>query len=77
MIAAQLREYVAWIVLLAAPATKGEDTLLNQSDLIARAGGLSDAQLLASLNFDRQAYDLVRTGEGFDSGTDAKTKGAW
>jgi uncharacterized protein len=49
-----------WIVLLGAPATKGEDTLLNQSDLIARAGGLSDAQVLASLNFDKQAYELVQ-----------------
>jgi pimeloyl-ACP methyl ester carboxylesterase len=51
---------ISWIVLLAAPATKGEDTLLNQSDLIARAGGLTDAQVLASLNFDKQAYDLVQ-----------------
>jgi uncharacterized protein len=50
---------VPWVVLLAAPATKGEDTLLNQSDEIARAGGLADAQVLASLNFDKQAYDLV------------------
>ena len=50
---------LSWIVLLAPPATKGEDTLLNQSDLIARAGGLGDAQILASLNFDKQAYDLV------------------
>ncbi|MGB7439042.1 MAG: alpha/beta hydrolase [Candidatus Acidiferrum sp.] len=50
-----------WIVLLAPPATKGEDTLLNQSDLIARAGGLSNAQVLASLNFDKQAYDLLQT----------------
>lgn len=50
----------SWIVLLAAPATKGEDTLLNQSDLIARAGGLTEAQVLASLNFDKQAYDLVQ-----------------
>jgi uncharacterized protein len=58
-IAASSRD-VAWIVLLAAPATKGEDTLLNQSDLIARTGGLSDAQALASLNFDKQAYDLLQ-----------------
>lgn len=50
---------VPWVVLLAAPGTKGEDTLLNQSDEIARAGGLADAQVLASLNFDKQAYDLV------------------
>ena len=52
---------VAWVVLLAAPATKGEDTLLNQSELIGRAGGLTDEQLEASLDFDQAAYDLVRT----------------
>jgi len=51
---------VSWIVLLAAPATKGEETLLNQSELIARAGGLSDSQVLTSLNFDKDAYDLVQ-----------------
>jgi uncharacterized protein len=49
-----------WVVLLAAPATKGEDTLLNQSELIARTGGLSDAQVLTSLNFDKEAYDLLQ-----------------
>jgi uncharacterized protein len=48
-----------WVVLLAAPATKGEETLLNQSDMIARASGLAGAQELASLNFDKEAYDLV------------------
>ena len=52
---------VAWVVLLAAPATIGEATLLNQSELIGRAADLTDAQLEASLNFDHAAYDLVRT----------------
>lgn len=51
---------LSWIVLLAAPATKGQETLLKQSELIGRAGGLSDAQLVASLTFDQEAYDLVR-----------------
>lgn len=51
---------VAWIVLLSAPITKGEDTLLSQSELIARAGGLTEPQLEASLEFDHAAYDLVR-----------------
>jgi len=60
LIAAQSKD-VAWVVLLAAPATKGEDTLLNQSELIGRAGGLTDEQLEASLDFDQAAYDLVRT----------------
>jgi pimeloyl-ACP methyl ester carboxylesterase len=60
LIASQSKD-VAWVVLLAAPATKGEDTLLNQSELIGRAGGLTDEQLTASLDFDQAAYDLVRT----------------
>jgi pimeloyl-ACP methyl ester carboxylesterase len=51
---------VNWLVLLAAPATTGEKTLLNQSELIGRAGGLSDEQLDASLGFDQAAYALVR-----------------
>jgi pimeloyl-ACP methyl ester carboxylesterase len=51
---------IPWIVLLAAPATKGEDTLLTQSELIARASSLTDAQIVASLTFDRNAYDIVR-----------------
>jgi len=51
---------VKWTVLLAAPATNGERTLLNQSELIGRAGGLSDEQLEASLGFDQAAYTLVR-----------------
>ena len=51
---------VRWLVLLAAPATTGEQTLLKQSELIGRAGGLSDEQLDASLGFDRAAYALVR-----------------
>jgi pimeloyl-ACP methyl ester carboxylesterase len=52
---------VSWLVLLAPPATSGEETLLNQSSLIGQVGGLTQPQLLASLTFDRQAYDLVRT----------------
>jgi uncharacterized protein len=51
---------IPWIILLAAPATNGEDTLLNQSELISRAAGLSDVDVLTSLNFDKQAYSLVR-----------------
>jgi hypothetical protein len=60
LLASQTKD-VAWVVLLAAPATIGEDTLLHQSELIGRAAGLTDDQLEASLNFDHAAYDLVRT----------------
>ena len=49
-----------WLVLLATPATTGENTLLRQSELIARAGGLPEEQIAHSLEFDRQAYAAVR-----------------
>ncbi len=51
---------VAWIVILAGPATKGEETLLLQSDLITRAAGMTNDQVAKSLDFDRESYNLVR-----------------
>ncbi len=51
---------VSWLVLLATPATAGERTLLHQSELIARAGGLGEEQILRSLEIDRKAYAVVR-----------------
>lgn len=59
MIAARSSD-IAWIVLLAGPATKGEETLLLQSDLITRAAGMTNDQVALSLDFDRQSYNLVR-----------------
>ncbi len=49
-----------WLVLLAAPATSGEQTLLRQSELIARTGGLPEEQIARSQQFDRMAYAAVR-----------------
>jgi len=49
-----------WLVLLATPATTGERTLLRQSELIARAGGLAEEQISRSLQIDRRAYAAVR-----------------
>ena len=57
---------IPWLVLLGAPATKGEDTLLKQSELIARAGNLTEPQIQASLDFDEAAYDLVRQEKDLD-----------
>jgi pimeloyl-ACP methyl ester carboxylesterase len=51
---------VKWMVLLATPATSGEKTLLRQSELIARTGGLPEEQIIRSLEFDRKAYAAVR-----------------
>jgi pimeloyl-ACP methyl ester carboxylesterase len=59
MVAARSSD-VSWIVLLAGPATKGEETLLLQSDLITRAAGMTTEQIAKSLDFDRESYNLVR-----------------
>jgi uncharacterized protein len=59
MIALRSKE-VSWIVILAGPATKGEETLLLQSDLITRAAGMTSDQVAKSLDFDRESYNLVR-----------------
>ena len=49
-----------WLVFLATPATTGERTLLKQSELIARTGGLPEEQIARSQQFDRMAYTAVR-----------------
>jgi len=49
-----------WLMLLAAPATRGEQTLLRQSELMARTGGLPEEQIERSQQFDRKAYAAVR-----------------
>jgi uncharacterized protein len=59
MLAAHSKD-VAWLILLSAPATKGEDTLLNQARLIAQTAGVNEAQLNHSLDFDRKSYALIR-----------------
>ena len=57
---------VNWIAVLAGPATKGEETLLIQSDLITRAAGMNNEQVAKSLDFDRQSYNLVRNEKNRD-----------
>lgn len=59
MLAAHSSE-IAWIVLLAGPGLKGEDTLLLQSDLLLKAAGLDDAQIAKTREFNKQTYALAR-----------------
>lgn len=56
-----------WLMLLATPATTGERTLLRQSELIARTGGLPEEQIARSQQFDRQAYAAVREEKNVSS----------
>jgi pimeloyl-ACP methyl ester carboxylesterase len=51
---------VAWIVLLAGPGLKGEDTLLLQSELILKTAGVNDDQIAKTREFNKQTYALVR-----------------
>jgi len=50
----------AWIVLLAGPGLKGEDTLLLQSELILKTAGVNDDQIAKTREFNKQTYALVR-----------------
>ncbi len=51
---------VPWIVLLAGPGLKGEDTLLLQSELILKTAGVNDGQIAKTREFNKQTYALVR-----------------
>ncbi len=51
---------VAWIVLLAGPGLKGEDTLLLQSELILKTAGVNDGEIARTREFNEQTYALVR-----------------
>jgi len=51
---------VAWIVLLAGPGLKGEDTLLLQTELILKSSGVDDDQIAKARAFNKQTYALVR-----------------
>ena len=51
---------VSWIILLAGPGLKGEDTLLLQSELILKTAGVNDEQIARTREFDKQTYTLVR-----------------
>jgi pimeloyl-ACP methyl ester carboxylesterase len=51
---------VAWMVLLAGPGLKGEDTLLLQSEALLKMYGASDGEIQRTLGFDKQSYALVR-----------------
>ena len=51
---------VAWVVLLAGPGLKGEDTLLLQSELILKTAGVNDGQIASTREFNKQTYALVR-----------------
>ena len=55
---------VDWIALLAGPATKGEETLLIQSDLITRAAGMTNEQVAQESRLRSPVVQLGSDGKG-------------
>jgi pimeloyl-ACP methyl ester carboxylesterase len=51
---------IAFVVMMAGPGVDGLDILTEQGRLIAKAMGLSDADVAASAAFRRQIFDIVR-----------------
>ncbi|NJD20351.1 MAG: alpha/beta hydrolase, partial [Gemmatimonadetes bacterium] len=52
---------VAFLVMLAGPGLPGEEILYLQGDLIARAGGASEAQTAANRRIQEAMFGVVRT----------------
>jgi hypothetical protein len=54
----------AFMVLMAGTAVKGEDVLLEQIALIARADGTSEAEIAKAVSEQKRVYTLMGTQEG-------------
>jgi len=59
MIAARNRE-VAFIVTLAGPGLKGEDLLMLQSELIARADSIPENEIAVNTKINKKLYKIAR-----------------
>ena len=54
----------AFMVLMAGTAVKGEDVLLEQISLIARANGAGEAEIAEAVSQQKRVYTLMGTPEG-------------
>ncbi|NPV09814.1 MAG: alpha/beta fold hydrolase [Anaerolineae bacterium] len=59
-------ENVSYLVLLAGPATPGEEILVDQLELIMRAQGATEEQIAAAKEKQQKTLEAVKTGEGWD-----------
>ncbi|MFN3755641.1 MAG: alpha/beta hydrolase family protein [Flavobacterium sp.] len=62
-IAASKSKEVAWMVLMAGLGTSGEKVLMDQTELISRASGLSEEQIAVSLKSNNVLYDIIKNVE--------------
>jgi hypothetical protein len=57
---------VAFIVLMSGMGVTGERILLDQAELIGRAGGASDADLATEAALQKRIFSAARSGAGWD-----------
>ena len=65
-IAAARSNDVAFIVLISGMGVTGERILLDQAELIGRAGGAPDADLTREAALQKRIFQAVRSGAGWD-----------
>ncbi len=67
---------IAFVVMMSGIGVAGEQTLLEQAELIGRAGGSSDADLAQEREIQKKIFAAVRTGKGWDDARAAAKKAA-
>lgn len=65
-LAAARSRAVAFVVLLAGTAVSGEEILLAQGELIARAGGATEEQIAENAALQRRIFQAVRSDSGWE-----------
>lgn len=54
---------LAYIVMLAGPGLRGDQILLQQQELIAKASGVPDSTVQKSLTSNKNIYDIINAGD--------------
>ena len=70
-IAASRSTDVAFIILMSGPGLTGAEIMLAQSETVGRAAGMTDDQIKKNQVLQRQLFETVRTGKGWDEATAA------
>jgi len=65
-LAASKSDDVAFMVLVAGTSVTGEEVILEQGALIARAGGTPEDEIARNLEYQKRTFAAVRSGEGWD-----------
>ncbi len=66
-IVATERKEIAFLVLLAAPGIPGDELLVAQTEAILRASGVSESQIGAISQMNRQIYEIIKNEDDVDA----------